>query len=158
MLPEADRYDMEEFLGKVSQLLPILGSEVLNPIGGIEPDGDDLQLLTTEIKGLVARGRRTPSGFVVLGGSQAVGHPRPSAEQWMPALLALRQQLLADKALVEEDGHLVFSRDVEFSSPSAAASIIHGGNMNGFIAWRNASGATLGDIEKDELLNPAIKR
>jgi len=150
MLPEADRYAMEEFLEKVSQLLPILGSDVLTPIGGIEAHSDDLLVLTTEITGLVARGRRTPAGFVVLQGSNAVAQAQPNLGQYRPALAALRQQLQADDTLVAKDGHLVFNQNYEFSSPSAAASIVHGGNMNGLTAWRNASGATLGDIEKDE--------
>jgi len=62
----------------------------------------------------------------------------------------MRQELVTDGSLVEKNDHLVFSRDVEFSSPSAAASIIHGGNANGFLAWRDANGTTLGDIEKDD--------
>jgi hypothetical protein len=119
-LPEADRADMEEFLAKIHQLLPVLGSEVLTPIGGPQPNGVSEPVLQTEIKGLVARGRRTPGGFVVLAGSKAVAEPRPSAEQYWPTLLVLRQQLLADGSVVPKDGHLVFTKDVEFSSPSQA--------------------------------------
>lgn len=148
-LPEADRYDMEEFLGKVVQLLPVLGSDVLNPVGGDESQKADAPLLTTEIRGLVARGRRTPTGFVVLAGSQAVGQPRESAKDYWPALLTKRQELLTDGSTTPKDGHLVFTRDVEFSSPSAAASIIHGGNMNGLEAWRDESGVTLKQLEAD---------
>lgn len=148
-LPEADRHDMEEFLAKIHQLLPVLGSEVLTPIGGPAPTGIGPSVLQTEIKGLIARGRRTPTGFVVLANSQAVSEPRPSAEQHGPTLLAMRQQLLADGSLVPKDGYLLFAKDVEFSSPSAAASIIHGGNMNGLIAWKDANGMTLGDLEKE---------
>jgi len=147
-LPEADRHDMEEFPAKIHQLLPVLGSEVLTPIGGSEPPGDTIPVLQTEIKGLVARGRRTPTGFVVLAGSQAVAEPRPSADQYWPALLALRQQLLADGSLVQKDGHLLFTKDVEFTSPSQAASIVHGGNASGPNAWRDAKGITLGELEE----------
>jgi hypothetical protein len=146
-LPEADRADMEEFLVKIHQLLPVLGSDVLTPLGGPQPPGLSEPALQTEIKGLVARGRRTPAGFVVLAGSQAVAEPRPSAEQYWPTLLLLRQQLLADGSVAEQGGHWVFTQDVEFSSPSQAASIINGGNMNGLIAWKDAKGTTLGDLE-----------
>lgn len=148
-LPEADRYDMEEFLGKVVQLLPVLGSDVLTPIGGNESLTTDTPTLTTEIKGLVARGRRTPTGFVVLAGSQAVAQPRPSAENYWAALLTTRQELSADGSITPKDGHLLFTRDVEFASPSAAAGIIHGGNMNGLAAWRSSDGITLGELESD---------
>ncbi len=148
-LPEADRYDMEEFLTKVVQLLPVLGSDVLTPVGGNESQTADTPNLTTEIKGLVARGRRTPTGFVVLAGSQAVVQPRPSAENYWPALIATRQELSADGGMAPKDGHLVFTRDVEFSSPSLAAGIIHGGSTNGLTAWRDENGTTLAALEAD---------
>jgi len=148
-LPEADRYDMEEFLVKIRQLLPVLGSELLTPIGGPEPAGVASSVLHTEIKGLIANGKRTPAGYVVLARSQAVGEMRPSAEQYWPALVPLRQQLLADGSLVQKDGHLVFTKDVEFTSPSQAASIVHGGNTNGLNAWRDPSGQSLSELEKE---------
>ena len=43
--------------------------------------------------------------------------------------------------------HLLFNRDVEFSSPSAAAAVVHGGHANGLIAWKNKTGKTLKEIE-----------
>lgn len=149
-LPEADRYDMEEFLTKIRQLLPVLGSEILTSIGGTESKGNPVSTLQTEIKGLIARGRRTPTGFVILADSQAVAETRPSAEQYWPTLLSLRQQLIADGTLLSKDGHLLFTTDAEFSSPSAAASIVHGGNMNGLIAWKTPQGKTLGDQEREQ--------
>lgn len=148
-LPEADRHDMEEFLIKIHQLLPVLGSEVLTPIGGTVPSGPAPIALQTEIKGLVARGRRTPTGFVVLAGSQAVAEPRPSAEQHWPSLLALRQQLLAEESLMPKDGHWVFTQDVEFSSPSQAGAVIHGGNVNGLTIWKDARGNSLSALENE---------
>jgi hypothetical protein len=38
-------------------------------------------------------------------------------------------------------------QDYEFSSPSAAAAIIHGGHANGLAAWRTSDGKTLKEIE-----------
>jgi hypothetical protein len=151
-LPEADRADMKEFLAKIRQLLPVLGSEVLTPIGGPQPTGPSAQLLQTEIKGLIARGRRTPNGFVVLADSHAVAEPRQSAEQYWPSLLALRKQLLTEGSVVPQDDHLRFTKDVEFSSPSQAASIVHGGNANGLTAWKDAKGTTLADLEEEEMI------
>lgn len=148
-LPEADRYDMEEFLTKVVQLLPVLGSDLLIPIGGTEAQIADVPTLRTEIKGLVARGRRTPSGFAVLVGSQAVSALRESAQHHTPSLLALRAELVHNEVLQAKDGHLVFARDYEFSSPSLAAAVIHGGSMNGLTAWRNDQGTPLRELEAD---------
>jgi hypothetical protein len=39
-------------------------------------------------------------------------------------------------------------KDVEFSSPSAAAAVIHGGGANGLTAWKDFEGRTLKEIEE----------
>src|SRR5581483_3334815 len=147
-LPESDRADMDVFFAKIEQLLPVLGSDLLVPIdtaasGGGSKDG----VLTTEIRGLVARGRRTASGFVIFSGSHAVQDERPSAAERHRWVLALRESLIADGSLRKAKGHLVFTRDVEFASPSAAAGVVQGGGANGLIAWKDGQGRTLKEIE-----------
>jgi len=124
-LPEADRHDMEEFLEKIRQLLPVLGSELLTPVASGQPSSGT-GALRTDIKGVTATGQRTPTGFVVFRGSQAVLTPRPGAAQHVPFVLAKREALTKDGGLVQEGDRLVFARDVEFSSPSAAAAVVHG--------------------------------
>jgi hypothetical protein len=145
-LPEADRHDMEEFLEKIRQLLPVLGFELLTPVASKEPPSST-DVLRTEIKGVSAMGQRTPTGFVVFKGSQAVLTPRPAASQYVPFVLATRDALLKEGTLVPKGDRLVFTRDVEFSSPSAAAAIVHGGSANGLIAWKDKAGRTLKEIE-----------
>ena len=95
------------------------------------------------------RGHRTPDGFVVLKGSTAVLQERPQAHRW-PASIIFRKKLIADGTLVPQDGFYVFTKDVEFSSPSAAASVIEGGSANGLIEWRTKDGWVLKDIEEQE--------
>jgi hypothetical protein len=124
----------------------VLGVEWLVPADGAGAPAALSQELMCEIKGLRARGWRNPSGFVVLKGSQAVLRERPSTDKY-PLPRQMRDQLRSDGLLVEGNGALVFTRDVEFASPSAAASVIHGGHANGLIAWKNAKGLTLKDIE-----------
>ena len=58
-------------------------------------------------------------------------------------VITRRQQLLTDGSLTPEGEHLVFTRDVEFKSPSGAASVIHGGGANGLVAWKDQQGVTL---------------
>lgn len=145
-LPESDREDMEVFLGKVNQLLPVLGVEVLvAAIGKTETDSEK-QMLFCEIKGLKAKGHLTPNGFLVLKGSQAVLTERPSSQKY-PWPLNMRQRLKEEGVLSVHQDHLVFTQDEEFSSPSAAAAVVHGGHANGLIAWKNKSGNTLKEIE-----------
>jgi hypothetical protein len=145
-LPEADRHDMEEFLDKIRQLLPVLGSELLTPVASKEPSSGT-EVLRTEIKGVSATGQRTPTGFVVFKGSQAVLTPRPTAPQYAPFVVATRDTFAKDGTLVPGGDRIVFTRDVEFSSPSAAAAVVHGGTANGLIAWKDKAGRTLKELE-----------
>jgi hypothetical protein len=145
-LPESDRADLETYLEKVNQLLPVLGIELLVPTT-VKPDpGREVEILTCEIKGVKATGQLTPNGFLVLAGSQAVLAERPSTQKY-PWALNIRQKLKAEGSLVLESEFLRFARDVEFSSPSAAAAVIHGGHANGLTAWKDSQGLTLKQLE-----------
>ncbi len=117
------------------------------PAVEVEPDA----VLSHEIRALKATGMRTPSGFVVFAGSQAVSKERKSAAQYFPWIVDRRQELKADGGFVAEGDHLVLTRDVEFPSPSNAAGVLEGGGVNGLIAWRDASGKTLKEIEAKEV-------
>jgi hypothetical protein len=145
-LPESDREDMEIFLDRIHQLMPVLGADALVPIGSASAGSDQEQVLLCEIKGLKATGHLIPTGFVVLRGSQAVLKERASAHQY-PYTLASRAKLIKDGALVKDGEHFIFSRDVEFSSPSAAATVVHGGSANGLLAWKTRDGKTLKELE-----------
>ncbi|MGA7181211.1 MAG: GIY-YIG nuclease family protein [Thiobacillaceae bacterium] len=145
-LPESDREDMEIFLEKIHQLLPVLGVEVLVPTTANVAGATERETLSCEIKGLKATGHLTPNGIVVLAGSQAVLTERPSAQKY-PWPVNMRQQLKDQQSLKEDADHLVFAKDIEFSSPSAAAAVIHGGHANGLTAWKNKDGKTLKELE-----------
>lgn len=145
-LPESDREDMEVFLSKVHQLLPVLGSDILTPVVTPKSPEDTTPLLYCDIKGLRAKGERTPNGFVVFQGSQAVLETRPSAAQY-PYTVKLREQLIQEEVLQRDTLAYVFTKDIEFSSPSAAAAVIHGGSANGMVVWRTGNGITLKQIE-----------
>ena len=145
-LPESDRADMEIFLEKIEQLLPALGVEVLVPIAAAPQSKEEARLLFCEISGLKATGHLTPNGIVVLAGSQAAAKLRPSAKDY-PWVTNAREQLMNDGILATEDGYLVFEKNQEFSSPSAAAAVIHGGTANGRTAWKDSAGITLKQLE-----------
>lgn len=146
-LPESDREDMEVFLARIRQLLPVLGSDILTPIAQPALKSQPGGVLICRMKGAEARGQRTSTGFVVFEGSTAVFEDRPSAESY-PNVLEQRKQLIADGTLVEKNGFLVFTKDSEFTSPSAAAATIHGGSANGLVAWKTADGKSLKQIDE----------
>jgi hypothetical protein len=59
----------------------------------------------------------------------------------------MRQRLKDEGVLSVSEDCLIFTRDEEFSSPSAAAAVVHGGHANGLTAWKNKDGKTLKEIE-----------
>ncbi|HBZ57150.1 MAG TPA: hypothetical protein DEO88_17225, partial [Syntrophobacteraceae bacterium] len=107
--------------------------DILAPIAPPAANAQPGGVLCCRIKGAEARGQRTAGGFVVFQGSTAVLEERPSAESY-PYVVAQRKQLIADGTLTDKDGFLFFTKDAEFSSPSAAAVVIHGGSANGLTA------------------------
>jgi len=149
-LPESDAADMDVFLFRMEQLLPILGQEFLKPVVKKEVKFKKDDLLFCEIKGLKASGRQTENGFVIFKGSEAVLKERPSTQKYQYAA-NLRTRLLFDKIVLEKEDRLVFTSDFEFSSPSAAAAVIHGGQANGLTAWKDKFGVSLKEKEEKDL-------
>ena len=146
-LPESDLNDMEVFLERITQLLPVLGSELLTPVVAVVQPVGAPSMLVCKMKGAIANGTRTPNGFVVMKGSTAVKQLRDSAKTNGPWIITLRSELQENGSLVEQGEFLVFTKDVEFSSPSAAAAVIHAGNAAGPLAWKDSIGKTLKEIE-----------
>jgi hypothetical protein len=149
-LPESDAADMDIFLFRMEQLLPILGQEFLKPVVKNEVRTKRSDLLFCEIKGLKATGRQTDNGFVVLKGSEAVLEERPSTQKYQYAA-NLRANLRSDGIVEEKENRLIFLADHEFSSPSAAAAVIHGGQANGLTAWKDTKGISLKQKEEKDI-------
>ncbi len=145
-LPESDREEMEVFLEKMQQVLPVLGVDAFVQTSSITEEEKEEDLLSCNIKGLKASGYLTPNGIVVLKGSQAVLEERDSAKKW-PSVLVQRNKLIEEGALINENNAYIFTKDVEFSSPSSAAATIHGGSANGLTAWVNSDGKQLKQLQ-----------
>jgi len=138
-LPESDAAEMNVFLAKVLQLLPVLGvNHFQKPV-----TEEKSQARLLYCKGLVAKGRRTSGGFLVFEGSQAVKEHLQSAK----SMRVLREKLVLKGILAEGEDCYVFSQDYEFGSPSTAGSVVRGGNTNGLINWKDKQGQTLKEIE-----------
>ena len=64
---------------------------------------------------------------------------RPSVKKYLyPS--TLRAQLISEGVITKESDKLVFKKDYEFSSPGAAASVIHGGHANGLRERKTPAG------------------
>ncbi|HEY3900844.1 MAG TPA: GIY-YIG nuclease family protein [Chthoniobacter sp.] len=146
-LPECEREDMEVFLSRIRQLLPVLGCEILIPAAQPSAKPQMGGTLICRRKGAEARGHRTPDGFVVLKDSTAVLQERESVKKW-PWAATLRAQLVADGKLIEFGEFYRFTCDVQFSSPSAAAAVVVGGSANGLVDWKTGDGRTLKELDE----------
>ncbi len=119
------------------QLPSLLGSKRSVPIPPQQPaNKQDVVPLVCRRKGAKALGQRTPDGFVIFRESTAVLEESPATLKRSPSLVELRKELVAEGTLVKKNGFYRFTKDATFSSPSAAASVICGGNANGLTEWR----------------------
>ncbi|MEK7409463.1 MAG: DUF4357 domain-containing protein [Acidobacteriota bacterium] len=50
--------------------------------------------------------------------------------------------------MVERDRFYLFTKDVEFPSPSAAAAVVEGGSANGLIEWKTKDGRVLKALDE----------
>lgn len=147
-LPEADMADMDTFLMRIRQLLPVLGSDLLTLVVAVAVGTKAAPRLFCRKRDAVAQGQRTASGFVVYRGSTAVAEDRPGAAKHTPSIVAKRASLIATGKLIVKGTVLEFQDEIEFTSPSAAAAVICGGSANGLIEWQDASGRTLKAIDE----------
>ena len=157
ILPRSDRDAMEDFLDCIRLVLGALAHRILEPIiqnknilrdelqdNEISQKNYLLELkLVMKIKNIQAEGILTDEGFVVLNGSDSRLEDNGLREGYKKH----KQNLIREGVLVEKDGKFKFSKEILFPSPSFAAAIIAGQQMNGRTSWKNLEGKTLKEIE-----------
>jgi Domain of unknown function (DUF4357) len=147
-LSEADRADMEVFLGHMLGMLPVLGVHAFEQAAKVH--APMAPVMTCKGKGVAATGYEASQGFVVKVGSQAVAESVPSMQQHVRGMYDLRQELIANGVLALEGMGYRFSQDYPFSSPSTAAAVILGRSANGRIEWKDFKGRTLKELQAAE--------
>jgi hypothetical protein len=169
-LSEADRADMEVFLGHMLGMLPVLGVhafEKAQRVSAIAPSfvavapvavpavsvaqappesSAGVELACTG-RSYEALGSDTAQGFLVFAGSTATADIGNSLS-WSQR--KLREDMLKSDVLKADGTVLRFTQDYLFSSPSIAASLIHGRSANGRIEWKDVKGRTLKALQEAE--------
>ena len=148
-LSEADRADMEVFLGHMLGMLPVLGVHAFEQAPKA-PAAKSGPVLTCKGKGVQATGYEASQGFVVRAGSQAVADTVPSMALHVRGMFDLRQELIGNGVLGLQGGLYQFTQDYSFSSPSTAAAAVLGRSANGRIEWKAADGRTLKELQEAE--------
>ena len=148
-LSEADRADMEVFLGHMLGMLPVLGVHAFEQAPKA-PAAKAGPVLSCKGKGVQATGYEASQGFVVRAGSQAVVDSAPSMAQHVRGMFDLRQELISNGVLVPLGGLFQFTQDYTFSAPSTAAAVVLGRSANGRVEWKALDGRTLKEIQEAE--------
>lgn len=163
-LPEADRSDMEYFIEQLHVVLPVLGVNAFRTRKAA-PRSRQPGLLESPVFTLLnrkrnvdARAQEIDGEFTVLAGSRVFGEYEPpdgahadtTARQYA-SRSALYNKLLTEGAIGSVDGVPTVLRDIPFSSPSAAGSVVQGvGACNGRTAWANGA-LTFGEWETRDI-------
>lgn len=140
-VPEWMRSDVAEVFDTAEVLLNALGYPIFEPLAGTA-------ILATNTfhcrrGGAEARGVYTEEGFVVLKGSTTRRDPSLSTSGSVDETC---RRMLSAGALSEiKDGYR-FEGDFLFSTPSAAARVVTGGNANGWTEWKNEAGQSLDEV------------
>ena len=145
-LPESDREDMEVFLARIRQLLPVLGSDILAPIAQPTAKAQPGGVLFCRIKGAVARGQRTANGFVVFKGSTAVLEERPPPR-------AILTSSSADNSCRYAANDASTTKDAEFSSHLRRRPLTRE-SSNGLTAWKTEDGKSLKQLDEQAYRAP----
>jgi len=140
-LPEADRADMDAFVDHLQIVLPLIGFDLFRsrrPVSDMAGTGaGESPTFEFSTGGASAKARETEDGFIVLAGSTAKSATSGTLQA---GYRALRERLLAERSLVAGPSVdvLLFTTDVAFASPSAAAAIVAGRSASGPLEWKAA--------------------
>lgn len=167
-LPEADASDMDYFVEQVRILLPVLGIDLFRgrtqrtaATAPTTPESADVPpeevspvfVLTTR-SGVDARAQVVDGEFTVLAGSVIAGEMRvrnssgASTKRQFAARRAIHKKVLDEAAEAAVGTTVRLTKDVVFTSPSAAAAVVQGhATANGRTAWATEEGVTFGAWE-----------
>ena len=165
-LPEADESDMKFFIDQLLLILPVLKFNFLprrktTVPKGIGPGekrrqvvpGPEFQLKSKKRR-LAAKAREVNGEFVVQAGSLA-------AKEWSSvsdhSYSRHHARLIKSRKLVPgAKGHLQFTEDVAFPSPSAASAVIFGRPDNGRLSWKvSDSNDSYGEWQSEQVRKSA---
>lgn len=165
-LPPADKDAMEEFLIHIKLLIGVLGHKLLEDITPTTKKKDNTFTLTAttqdnqivsmksnlalslSISDLKANALQTDEGIVVLEGSEASKEIRDSLQF---GYRERREKLIINGILKLVGNKYIFQSNVLFDTASPAAAIVVGYSINGPQNWKDKSGRTLKEIEKERI-------
>jgi excinuclease UvrABC nuclease subunit len=146
-ISESDQAEMEEFIDNIKLMVNTLGYKIFDELiqqdQSIE-DKEEVSVFIEAARGAKAMGQMTNEGFVVTKNSEIADSVTNSFPK---SMIKLRDSLIRDGVIVENEGIFKLTKDYLFSSPSAAAAIVMGRSANGLNEWKSKDGRVLKSIE-----------
>lgn len=138
VLKESQIASMDEFIDNIKILIKTLGYSVIDEHN---QKISNMQIFICKGNNAKAKGFPSSNGFTVLKDSIFSDHTVPS---FSTASLNLRKKLEEENIIINN----VLQKDYEFSSPSAASTIVLGRPSNGNDDWKTPGNIKLKDIDK----------
>ncbi|MCI7305705.1 MAG: GIY-YIG nuclease family protein [Trueperella sp.] len=144
-ITEEKECEMDEFISNARLIIGTLGYKVFDSLLGnrrvveVVEAPDDGPIFTFHYGKVEARGTRTAEGFVVMAGS----HICPTTTKSVPDNVIKNREKYAPA--LTADG--VLTKDLLFTSPSAAAGFVGGASLSGNVTWRLPDGRTLKQLD-----------
>ncbi|MFR4175607.1 MAG: GIY-YIG nuclease family protein [Lactococcus raffinolactis] len=148
---EEKESELEEYIDYAKIVIGALGYRIFEPIiespeiitTVLAPTPEPLLSLILKQgkkEKIIAQGKQTNEGFVIIKGSNI----KSSTVKSVPT------KALKDRERENLDDNFVLLEDMLFNSPSSAASFVTGYAINGKDAWKDEQGRSLNEIEKLE--------
>jgi len=144
---------MEEFVDNIRIVLGSLSHRILESVSLgaakpiLDPEEDSLinYQFNFKVNKVIAHGRVTDDGFLLLKGSQIAFKSSPS----MPGKnLLIKEQMIADGILEDKGSFYLLVKDKLMSSSSYAATLVAGNSRSGPQSWKTVEGDYLKVIEE----------
>ena len=136
---------MEEFIANIKLLISTLGFKIFEPLISQQNATPNNILYIQSARRASAQGISTTEGFVVLKNSRIADSVTRS---FTDNYRHLREKLLSNNMIVQDSEGLILTKDILFSSPSTAASIVMGRCANGLTEWKTKDGRILKSVEE----------
>ena len=140
-ISEPDQAEMEEFIDNLRLLVNTLGHKIFDSIAK-DDFSDNETIFEINKQNRIAKGKPTSEGFVVLKDSEIAN----SLGAVNSTIIELREKLVSEGIITEENNQAIVTKDYVFSSPSLAATIVLGISANGRKEWKH-NGRSLKDLE-----------
>ncbi len=140
-LSEMEHAEMEGFLAHMLQIYPVAGVHLFQTPVAAQQGAVSYILAFRQGRAI---GLESPEGFLVRAQSAAA---KEVSRTLKPGAVKLREQLVELGVLSDAGDHFLFTQDYVFNSPSTAAKVVCGNEVNGRIAWKTEFGLVLRDVQ-----------